>query len=44
MIDPSAPPVFTSGRIASWVVLALIAASIIYSVWRVLANWAAITV
>ena len=44
MVDQSAPPVFTSGRIASWVVLALIGASILYSVWRVLANWSAITV
>lgn len=44
MTDPSAPPVFTYGRIAFWVVLALIAASVLYAVWRVIANWSAITV
>ncbi len=44
MVDPSAPPVFTYSRIAFWVVLALMAASVLYSMWRAVANWSAITV
>jgi hypothetical protein len=44
MADSSAPPVFTYGRIAFWVILALMAASVVYAVWRVIANWSAITV
>ena len=44
MADPSAPPVFTYGRIAFWVVLALMSASVLYAAWRAIANWTAITV
>jgi hypothetical protein len=44
MADQSAPPVFTYGRIAFWVILALMATSVLYAVWRVIANWSAITV
>ena len=44
MVEPSAPPVFTYGRIAFWVVFALMAASVLYAVSRALANWSAITV
>ncbi len=44
MADPSAPPVFTYSRIAFWVVLALMAASVLYAMWRAVANWSAITV
>ncbi len=44
MADPSAPPVFTYSRIAFWVVLALMAASVLYAAWRAIANWGAITV
>ncbi len=44
MADPSVPPVFTYSRIAFWVVLALMAASVLYAMWRVIANWSAIAV
>ena len=44
MADPSAPPVYTYSRIAFWVVLALMAASVLYAAWRAIANWSAITV
>lgn len=44
MAEPSAPPVFIYGRIAFWVVFALMAASVLYAASRALANWSAITV
>lgn len=44
MADPSAPPGFTYGRIAFWVVLALMCASVLYTAWIAIANWSAITV
>jgi hypothetical protein len=44
MANPSPPPVFTYGRIAFWVVLALMSASVLYTAWRAIANWSAITV
>jgi hypothetical protein len=44
MADPSAPPVYTYGRIAFWVVLALMSPSSLYAAWRAIANWSAITV
>jgi hypothetical protein len=44
MADPSAPPVYTYGRIAFWVVLALMSASILFTAWQAIANWSAITV
>jgi hypothetical protein len=44
MADPSVPPVFVYGRIAFWVVLTLMAASVVYAAWRAIANWTAITV
>jgi hypothetical protein len=44
MADSSAPPVFTYSRIAFWVVLALMAASVLYAAWTAIANWGAITV
>jgi hypothetical protein len=40
----SPSPVFTIGRVALWVVLALMLVSIIYSAWQVVANWTFITV
>ena len=40
----SPSPVFTVGRVALWVVLALMLVSIIYSAWVVVANWTFITV
>lgn len=44
MADSFAPPVFTYGRIAFWVVLALMAASVLFTAWRAIANWSAIAV
>ena len=44
MADPSAPPVFIYGRFAFWVTLALMAVSVLYTAWRAIANWSAITV
>jgi hypothetical protein len=44
MSEPSAPPVFTYGRIAFWVVFALMAGSVLYAASRAIANWSAITV
>ncbi len=44
MAEPSAPPVFSYGRIAFWVVFALMAVSVLYTAWRAIANWSAITV
>ena len=40
----SPSPVFTYGRLALWLVLVLIVASIAYSLWHVVANWSFITV
>ena len=40
----SPPPVFTYGRLALWVVLALMIVSIGYAAWHVVANWSFITV
>jgi hypothetical protein len=43
--DSDSPtPVFTIGRLALWLVLALILVSIGYSAWIAVANWAFITV
>ena len=43
--EPDSPSsVFTYGRLALWLVLALIVASIAYSAWHVVANWSFITV
>lgn len=36
--------VYTAGRLALWVVLALMLLSIGYAAWQSLANWTAITV
>lgn len=36
--------VFRVGRLALWVVLALMLLSIAYAGWRAIANWTAITV
>lgn len=44
MAEPSAPPVFTYGRIAFWVIFALMAASVLFAASRAFANWSAITV
>jgi hypothetical protein len=44
MAEPSAPPVFAYGRIAFWVIFALMAASVLFAASRVIANWSAITV
>jgi hypothetical protein len=44
-VEPQSPsPVFTVGRLALWLVLALMVASIGYSAWHVVANWTFITV
>ena len=44
-VEPeSPPPLFTIGRVAWWVVLALMLIAIIYSAWHVVANWTFITV
>lgn len=44
-VDPDPPPpVFTIGRLALWLVLALMLVSIGYSAWIAIANWAFITV
>lgn len=40
----SPPPVFTIGRLALWLVLALMFLSIVYAAWLAVANWTAITV
>lgn len=50
MAEPPAPrnasahPAHAYGRIAVMVVLALMAASVIYAGWRALANWGSISV
>lgn len=44
MAESSVPPVFIYGRIAFWVIFALMAASVLYAVSRAMANWSAITV
>ncbi len=40
----SPPPVFTVGRLALWLVLALMLVSIGYTAWIAVANWTFITV
>lgn len=42
--NESPPPVYAYGRAVLWFVLATMAASILYSIWKVMANWAFITV
>jgi hypothetical protein len=44
MHDPAVLPVFNAGRIINWVILALMAGSIVYSLYIVVVNWKAITV
>ncbi|HUF28578.1 MAG TPA: hypothetical protein VMM18_16485 [Gemmatimonadaceae bacterium] len=44
MADEAPPSVFRYGRLALWLVLALMIGSIIYSGWQVLANWRFIAV
>lgn len=44
MPDADTPPVFQVGRIINWLVLALLGASILYSLYIVFVNWKAITV
>lgn len=44
-VEPDAPTtVFTIGRLALWLVLALMLVSIGYTAWIAVANWAFITV
>jgi hypothetical protein len=44
-VDPDSPtPVFTVGRLALWLVLALMVVAIGYSAWIAVANWGFITV
>jgi|SRR5688500_8216304 len=44
-VDSDSPsPVFTYGRIALWLVLALMVISVVYAAWHVVANWSYITV
>jgi hypothetical protein len=44
-VDSDSPsPVFTYGRIALWLVLALMVISVVYAAWHVVANWTYITV
>ena len=38
------PTVFRYGRIALWLVLALMLLSILYGAWHAVANWTSITV
>ena len=38
------PAVYTYGRLALWLVLALMLLSVGYAGWHVVANWAVITV
>jgi hypothetical protein len=38
------PAVFRYGRLALWLVLALMLLSILYGAWHVVANWTSITV
>ncbi|HLS47939.1 MAG TPA: hypothetical protein VK012_05430 [Gemmatimonadales bacterium] len=40
----SPTPVFTAGRLVLWLVLALMVASIGYSVWTAIENWTSISV
>jgi len=40
----SSTPVFTVGRLALWLVLALMVVSVAYVAWHVVANWRFITV
>jgi hypothetical protein len=44
MPDADTPPVFQVGRIINWLVLTLLGASILYSLYIVVVNWKAITV
>jgi hypothetical protein len=50
MADPSAPPPSSAhpahayGRVAVMIVLALMAASVIYAGWRAIANWGSIRI
>jgi hypothetical protein len=44
---PSPPPpsrIYTIGRLAFWLVLALMLLSVGYAAWQAVANWSAITV
>lgn len=44
-LDPDSPaPMFTIGRLALWLVLALMLGAIAYSAWIAIANWSFITV
>lgn len=44
-VDSDSPsPVFTYGRIALWLVLALMVVSVAYAAWHVVVNWSYITV
>lgn len=38
------PRIYTYGRLALWLVLALMALSVGYAGWHAIANWSAITV
>lgn len=42
--DESPPQVYGYGRAVLWFVLATMVASILYSLWKVIANWTFITV
>lgn len=44
MPDLNPLPSFSFGRLASWLVLALMGASVLYSVWIAIQNWSFITV
>ena len=44
MTDESPPAVFRYGRMALWLVLALMLLSVLYGGWHVVANWTFITV
>lgn len=44
-VDADSPSwVFTVGRLALWLVLALMVVSVAYSAWHIVANWTFITV
>ena len=44
-VDSDSPPrVFTFGRLALWLVLALMVVSVAYAAWHIVANWTFITV
>jgi hypothetical protein len=42
--SPTPPPIFRYGRLAFWLVLALMLLSVVYAGWHVVANWVTITV